>query len=212
MAGAARSVPLAGTAHITSRIPSAKLALVAVLVLDGLFFGALLVAYALYRGESLTGPFPHQAWLRSDGAAGPAILDLSVSSVSAFVLLLSAVAASTARDALAWSRRRRARLWTLATATLGLLFLGFQATELASFAGRGLSLQANLFGSTFLLLLGAHAVHAGVGVAWLLRASVGGREGTLSAELAVLYWNFVTVVWIVIFSFVYLIAPIERFA
>lgn len=213
MAGVARSVPLAGRGRPASGIPSTRVAAAALLVLDGAFFAALLGVYAFYRGESLAGPFPHQTWLRADGTIGPAILDPSVSSVGAFVLLLSAVAASTARDALAQGRRAAARLWVRLTASLGVVFLGFQAAELASFAGRGLSLQANLFGSTFLLLVGAHAVHAAAGIVWLLRvSSEAGRAGTLSAELAGLFWNFVTVVWIVIFSFVYLIAPLERFA
>ena len=75
----------------------------------------------------------------------------------------------------------------------------------------GLTLQQNLFGSTFFVLTGLHGGHVGLGVAWLLALLVLDLRGQLQSrdaikvEIAGLYWHFVDVVWIVIFTVVYLI-------
>ena len=120
----------------------------------------------------------------------------------AMVLALAAVA----RGDSTWSRA-----WLLATALLGLTFLGFQAYEFVSFVHEGLTLKTNLFGSTFFVLTGTHGAHVAVGVLWLLTLLVRSLQGKLgpdkamNVELAGLYWHFVDVVWIVIFTIVYLL-------
>src|SRR5207249_10831199 len=102
--------------------------------------------------------------------------------------------------------RRQARLWLFGTAFFGLIFLGFQAWEFTQFVGEGLTLQRNLFGSTFFVLTGFHGGHVTVGVVWLLSLwllDLRGRLGATDAvkvEVAGLYWHFVDVVWIVIFT------------
>ncbi len=103
------------------------------------------------------------------------------------------------------------RTWLVATAMLGLVFLGGQVYEFTTFYNEGLSLDQNLFGTTFFVLTGFHGVHVGVGVLMLL--SIVGwsirnpltEEDSLNVELAGLYWHFVDVVWIVIFTLVYLL-------
>jgi len=106
---------------------------------------------------------------------------------------------------------RQARLWLLGTAFFGLIFLAFQAYEFTSFVHEGFTLQRNLFGSTFFLLTGLHGTHVAIGVFWLLSLWVldlRGRLGAIDAvkvEIAGLYWHFVDVVWIAIFTLVYLI-------
>jgi heme/copper-type cytochrome/quinol oxidase subunit 3 len=106
---------------------------------------------------------------------------------------------------------RRFRFWIAATALLGLTFLGFQVYEFTTFSHEGLTLQTNLFGSTFFTLTGFHGAHVTVGVIWLLSllvfSLVGrlGPEHALRVEIAGLYWHFVDVVWIVIFTLVYLL-------
>jgi heme/copper-type cytochrome/quinol oxidase subunit 3 len=71
------------------------------------------------------------------------------------------------------------------------VFLGFQVYEFTSFVHEGLTLQTNLFGSTFFILTGFHGGHVLIGVLWLVTLLV--------------YWHFVDVVWIVIFTVVYLL-------
>ena len=181
-----------------------------------LFFGSLIATYMAYRGQSLSGPFPHQSWARSDGSIVPGILDIPITSVSAFVLLMSSVAMVISLSGFQTNNRFRARFWLGATALLGLFFLGFQAFEFTHFYHRGLSLSQNLFGSTFFVLTGFHGTHVAFGVLWLLTLLVADLlrptppSESLNVEIAGLYWHFVDIVWIVIFTFVYLVPTVER--
>ncbi len=106
---------------------------------------------------------------------------------------------------------RASRAWLLGTAALGLVFLGGQAYEFTHFYHEGVALQTNLFSQTFYTLVGFHGLHVAVGVLWLLAlvvASFAGRLGPerhLAVELAGIYWHFVDIVWIVIFTLVYLL-------
>jgi heme/copper-type cytochrome/quinol oxidase subunit 3 len=103
------------------------------------------------------------------------------------------------------------RLWLLMTAIAGTTFLGFQAFEFTSFVHEGLSIKTNLFGSSFFTLTGFHGAHVTAGVIWLLtllaidyRRGLGPKDA-LNVDIAALYWHFVDVVWIAIFTLVYLI-------
>ncbi len=164
-----------------------------------LFFGSLIATYLVYKGRSLTGPGPHE------------ILNIPVTSVSTFVLLMSSLAMVLALAGIQAGDLKRFRIWILATAGLGTTFLGFQAYEFTSFVHEGLTLQRNLFGATFFVLTGFHGGHVTVGVIWLLSLffwSLTGRltaERAINVEIAGLYWHFVDVVWIAIFTLVYLI-------
>ena len=103
------------------------------------------------------------------------------------------------------------RIWLSATALLGCVFLGGQFYEFTTFYHDGLTLSRNLFGSTFFTLTGFHGTHVAIGVLWLLSLvthSFRGRlhqEHSLLVEIAGLYWHFVDIVWILIFTLVYLI-------
>ena len=185
---------------------------------DCLFFGSLIAAYMAYRNSSRVGPFPHAEWTAPDGTVVHGILNIPITSVSAFVLLMSSVAMVIALDGVVRNHRVQARLFLLLTAILGLLFLGFQSFEFTEFYHNGLSLQQNLFGSTFFVLTGFHGTHVAFGVLWLLTMLVQDLRHPIPASQAIkveicgLYWHFVDIVWIVIFTFVYLIPTFERFA
>ena len=166
-----------------------------------LLFGSLIGAYLLYRGQSVVGPYPEE------------LFDIPFTSVSAFVLLMSSVTMVLALAAIQRGDQRGLRIWLLSTALLGLLFLSGQAFEFTEFNREGLSLSSNLFGTTFFVLTGFHGAHVTVGVLILLSLLVMSSRGrltqaqSLNIELAGLYWHFVDVVWIVIFTLVYLIQP-----
>src|ERR671935_1138 len=90
-------------------------------------------------------------------------------------------------------------------------FLGFQAYEFTSFVHEGLTIRKNLFGSSFFTLTGFHGAHVTVGVLWLLTLlfidfprGLGPRDA-INVDICALYWHFVDVVWIAIFTLVYLI-------
>jgi cytochrome c oxidase subunit I len=164
-----------------------------------LLFGTLIATYLAYRGRNVVGPFPHE------------ILNIPITTLSSFDLLMSSLLMVLALAAIQRGDARQARLWLFGTAFFGLIFLGFQAYEFASFVHEGLTLQTNLFGSTFFVLTGFHGAHVSLGVLWLLTLWIlhlRGRLGVVDApkvEVAGLYWHFVDVVWIVIFTVVYLI-------
>jgi len=176
-----------------------------------LLFGSLIGAYLLYRGQSVTGPCPSDCVI--DGVAFEGLFDIPFTSVSAFVLLMSSVTMVLALAAIQRGDQRGLRIWLMSTAFLGLLFLSGQAFEFTEFNREGLSLSSNLFGTTFYVLTGFHGAHVTVGVLILLSLLVMSFRGrltqaqSLNIELAGLYWHFVDVVWIVIFTLVYLIEP-----
>ncbi len=187
-------------AHYTSTgLDSRKMALWAFIGSECLLFGTLISTYLVYKGRSVVGPLP------------PEILDIPVTSVSTFDLLMSSLAMVLALAAVERGDRVWGRVWLGTTAFLGMIFLGFQAYEFTTFVHEGLTLQTNLFGSTFFVLTGTHGAHVFVGVIWLLtllvRSFMGklGPEKALNVEIAGLYWHFVDVVWIVIFTVVYLL-------
>jgi heme/copper-type cytochrome/quinol oxidase subunit 3 len=187
-------------AHATTTgLPHTKLAIWLFLASECLLFGALITTYLLYRGSSLKGPYPAD------------VFDIAYTSVSAFVLLFSSLTMVLALSAAQRRDRVRMRLWLLATALLGLTFVGGQVYEFTTFYREGLHIDTNLFGTTFFVLTGFHGVHVTVGIIMLLSLvgmSMGDRlpdDPSFPVEMVGLYWHFVDIVWIVIFTVVYLI-------
>jgi len=176
-----------------------KLGMWAFLGSECMFFGTLIAVYLAYKGRSVVGPLPHE------------VLNIPVTTVSTFDLLMSSLLMVLALAAVRRGDDRQTRLWLAWTALLGLIFLGFQAFEFTSFVREGLTLHQNLFGSTFFVLTGFHGGHVTLGVVWLLTLAILSLRGRLAAtdavkvEVAGLYWHFVDIVWIAIFTLVYLI-------
>lgn len=174
-----------------------------------LFFGSLVATYLLYKGRATTPPFPHDTTV--NGVAYDGIYDIPFTSISSFVLLMSSLTMVLALAAIQRDNRRAAQVWLMATALLGITFLAGQAFEFTEFYHHGLTLSSSIFGTTFFVLTGFHGTHVAVGVLILLSLFAMGARGRLTSqnalnvEIAGLYWHFVDVVWIVIFTFVYLI-------
>jgi heme/copper-type cytochrome/quinol oxidase subunit 3 len=172
----------------------------AVLGSECLLFGALISTYLLFRGRSTPGTIKP-----SD------VYDIPYTSVSSFVLLMSSLTMVLALAAIQRGDHRRTRVWLLTTALLGATFVGGQAYEFTVFVREGLTLKSSLFGSSFFVLTGFHGAHVTIGVLMLLSLfglSLKGRlptERAEAVELVGLYWHFVDIVWIVIFTLVYLI-------
>lgn len=166
---------------------------------DCLFFGSFIATYLVYRNESIVGPYPND------------VLNIPVTSVSTFVLLMSSLAMVLALNYAQRNRAGLARFWILAVAALGTTFLLFQVFEFATFVDEGLTIRSNLFGTTFFILTGFHGLHVLVGVLWLLGMAFAHFKGALTSrsvedlEMAGLYWHFVDIVWIIIFTVIYLI-------
>ncbi|MBI2939242.1 MAG: cytochrome c oxidase subunit 3 [Chloroflexi bacterium] len=165
---------------------------------DCLFFGSLVATYLVYYGRSKQGPTPHE------------IFNIPFTSVSTFVLLMSSLAIVLALANLQRGSRR-GLAWLGVTVFLGTWFVAGQGYEFSSFVSEGLTIPGSLFGSTFYVLTGFHGAHVTIGLLWLMGLIGKGLKTGATPEFAYnveymsLYWHFVDVVWIVIFTVVYLI-------
>jgi cytochrome c oxidase subunit 3/cytochrome o ubiquinol oxidase subunit 3 len=183
--------------HTSTGLDNRKLAMWAFLGSECLLFGALISAYLLYRGRGV-------------GVKPVNVYDIPYTSVSSFVLLMSSLTMVLALAALQRGEERKSRVWLTATALLGMTFIGGQVYEFTTFVHEKLSLTANPASSAFFTLTGFHGTHVSLGIVMLLSLvglSLLGKikpENSLLVELVGLYWHFVDIVWIVIFTVVYL--------
>jgi cytochrome c oxidase subunit 3/cytochrome o ubiquinol oxidase subunit 3 len=190
--------------HATSTgLSNEKLGMWVFLSSECLLFGALISTYLLLHKripENAPGPRPKE------------IFDIPFTSVSSFVLLMSSLTMVLAVSAITRGDVKRNRLWLATTALLGMVFIGGQVYEFTSFVKEGLGFTTNIFGSAFYTLTGFHGVHVSLGILMLLSLvglSLRGRLGPDRAEtveIIGLYWHFVDIVWIIIFTVVYLAA------
>lgn len=185
-------------------VPTLKLAWWTFLSSECMFFGSLLATYFSLKKNRITGePTPQE------------IFAIDMTSISTFVLLASSYLMVLAVDAIAKGDMKKTKLWILGTAFFGLIFIGFQAYEFTEFYGLGLTLTSGTFGSTFFTLTGFHGFHVCIGIIWLLglySLAVTGwltEKRALTVEVAGLYWHFVDIVWIVIFTIVYLVEFVQ---
>jgi cytochrome c oxidase subunit 3/cytochrome o ubiquinol oxidase subunit 3 len=177
-----------------------KLAMWVFLSSESLFFGAFISTYLLYRGRSPANtPQPKDVY------------NIPFTSVTSFILLMSSLTMVLALAAIQRGDHRRFRVWVLATGFFGMLFIGGQIFEFTEFYREGLALKTSVFGSSFFVLTGLHGAHVTVGIIWLLSLwglSMQNRlhvQDAEKVEIAGLYWHFVDIVWIVIFTVIYLI-------
>ena len=179
-----------------------------------LFFGALIANHMVNRNKSDDLLF-HTAEGASILASPACLLDIPITSVSTFVLLMSSVMMVLGVSAIERGHLKQMRLWLFMTAVLGSIFLLFQVYEFNLFVDEGLTIGTNLFGSTFFTLTGFHGAHVTIGVIWILSILAISfvrpnlfAGNPLNVDLAGLYWHFVDIVWIIIFTVVYLIGAI----
>ena len=164
-----------------------------------LLFGALISTYLLLR-ERLP-----------EGEIGPNdVFDIPFTSVSSFVLLLSSLTMVLALANINRGDERRFRIWLVCTAMLGSIFIGGQAYEFNAFFNEGLGYTTNIFSSAFYSLTGFHGAHVTIGIIMLMSLLVLNMRGRLgperaeTVEIVGLYWHFVDIVWILIFTIIYL--------
>ena len=186
--------------HTTaSSLDIRKTAMWSFLASELMFFGALISTFLLYRERTNGGPGSDE------------LFDIPFTSVSSFVLLMSSLTMVLAHNAWERNNQREIRLWLLSTAGLGMVFLGGQVYEFATFVHEGLKLDTSPFGSSFYMLTGFHGAHVAVGVLMLAAATIISfrvgltKQRGMNIELVALYWHFVDIVWIVIFTVVYLL-------
>jgi cytochrome c oxidase subunit 3 len=176
-----------------------KLGMWIFLAADAMSFGGLLAAYAAYRLSSPDWPVPSQK------------LGIGLTAVMTFLLICSSVTMVKALSAIRRGDRKGLTNYLLLTALGGTIFLCCQAYEWHHLFSHEASFTGHLFWTTFFTLTGFHGMHVTSGVIYLLvMAALSARgkftqENNNAVEVTGLYWHFVDLVWILIFTFVYLI-------
>lgn len=197
--------PAAHEHPTTTGIENKKLIMWLFLASDCMFFGTLISTHLVYRK------------LYPSGATEAGVLDIigtfdiELTTFSSFILLMSSVLMALAVSAMHKGQVKSFRRNVCGVMLFGLIFLGCQVYEFTHFVDVGLTLQGSIFGSTFYLMTGTHGVHVALGILWLASLyfySFSGRMSeshAMDVEVAGLYWHFVDIVWIVIFTAVYLV-------
>jgi heme/copper-type cytochrome/quinol oxidase subunit 3 len=199
------TVGAAGVTHAGAHAPGTtgmsnnKLAMWVFLGSECLLFGGLISTYLLYRNEFAYGPAPGD------------LFDIPFTSVSSFVLLMSSLTMVLSLSALQRGDIRQNRVWLLTTALLGAVFIGGQVYEFTAFVSEGLGFTTSPFSSAFFTLTGFHGVHVSIGIVMLMSLFIMSLRGNLprerseTVEIVGLYWHFVDIVWIFIFTVIYLV-------
>jgi cytochrome c oxidase subunit III len=194
----ATSMTVAGARLEWNRPDRGRVAMLSLIAAEAAIFTIFVVAYVFYLGKSLTGPMP------KDVLSVPIVYTICLVSSS---LTIHFAAKSLRRgDVLTFGV-----LW-LATITLGAAFLYGTGTEWYRLIYKeGFTISTNLFGTTYYSLVGLHGFHVVVGLLSLSIVMVFTLLGSVRSEHAEridvlsLYWHFVDVVWIVVFTVVYVI-------
>jgi cytochrome c oxidase subunit 3/cytochrome o ubiquinol oxidase subunit 3 len=197
-------------AHPTAMgVDSRKMGVWAFIGSEVMFFAALITVYLIYKPRNLAngGPDPKD------------VLGIQFTSLLAAILLASSVTMVLALAAIRRHDMRLFRIWLLATAGLGLCFLGGQAYEFTELiVSENVTMPTSLFGQTFFIMTGFHGTHVAIGVIWLLSVFTkvmrypNSPENELDVELGGLYWHFVDLVWVAIFTLIYLLPDFNAVA
>ena len=189
--------------HATSTgLSNEKLAMWVFLGSECLLFGGLISTFLLLRSREIVDQV---------GPDVAELYDIPFTSVSSFVLLMSSLTMVLALAAAQRNDQPRLRTWLATTALLGATFVAGQVYEFTAFVREGLGFTTNLQSSAFYVLTGFHGVHVTIGIIMLMSLFVMSIRGSLTrqrsetVEIVGLYWHFVDVVWIIIFTVVYLI-------
>jgi cytochrome c oxidase subunit 3/cytochrome o ubiquinol oxidase subunit 3 len=178
--------------------PRGKVAMCCLITAEAAIFSIFVVAYLFYEGKSLSGPTP------ADVLTVPVFITICLLSSS---LTIHFAARSLRNGQIAVFAR-----WWFLTMMLGAIFLGGTAREWSHLIyDKGLTIQTNLFGTTYYALVGLHAFHVTVGLLGLLVVLLFAVRGHVRQQhferidVLSLYWHFVDAVWVVVFLVVYVI-------
>jgi heme/copper-type cytochrome/quinol oxidase subunit 3 len=186
-------VPQADSQPVDKR----KLGMWLFLASEVMFFTSLIGGFVNMKGRSPAG--------------ANHVLNIPVTAVNTFILILSSTLVVLALASAQNGKMKRAFYLLLGTWFLGALFLGIQVNEYIRLIAAGVTPSGSLFGSGFYALTGFHGLHVVIGLSWLTGLLVMAVRGLITQERSYLiemfglFWHFVDVVWIVLFTIVYLL-------
>ncbi|PWI57594.1 cytochrome o ubiquinol oxidase subunit III [Sulfoacidibacillus thermotolerans] len=169
------------------------------LATDLLLFASLFATYSVLYRHVGHGPGPLQ------------IFDITGFSAETFILLTSSFTCGLATYSMHRGQKAAMMAWMIVTILLGVSFISLELSEFASDIARGATLQTSAFLSAFFTLVGTHGAHVSFGIVWmtliLIQLAIHGLTPTTArkAFIVSLYWHFLDVVWIFIFTIVYLL-------
>ena len=165
---------------------------------DCLIFAVLFATFAVLGGEYANGPTPR------------ALFDLRLAAVNTTMLLLSSMTYGFAMLTTAQGRRAPTQAWLAITAVFGLAFLGIELHEFAHMIAEGATPHRSAFLSCFFTLVGTHGLHVTFGLIWLATLMIQiqqrglGPANVRRLTCLSMFWHFLDIVWIGVFTFVYL--------
>lgn len=168
------------------------------LATDMLLFGCLFATYLVLRTHTDGGPTAQQ------------IFDIPGFAAETFLLLTSSFTGGLATLGMRNGSKKQTVLWLVITMLLGLGFIGFEVNEFITNVARGATMQRSAFLSAFYTLVGTHGSHVSIGIVWMFLTMVQvARRGITHVTarkvfVVNLYWHFLDVVWVFIFTVVYL--------
>jgi cytochrome c oxidase subunit III len=165
-------------------------------------FGCLFATYLTLRGQTLDGKTPME------------LFNLPMVGLMTFILLTSSLTSVFAVRALHKHSLKGLLTWLGITVAFGLVFLGLEIYEFVEYAHAGHTFSANAFATSFYALVGFHGAHVAFGVMWITVLILQGLKKGLNTTtapkfyVAALYWHFIDVVWVFIFTVVYLMGKV----
>ncbi|SHF17912.1 cytochrome c oxidase subunit 3 [Seinonella peptonophila] len=175
-----------------------------------LFLGAETVLFACLFGTYLA--LRHQTL--PGQPTGKELFDLNLVALATAFLLTSSLTSVLAMHYMNQQRKGLMQLWLGITVLLGLAFLVLEIYEFVHYVHEGHTFMSSAFGSSFYALVGTHGAHVTFGIVWIstlmLQAARRGITKETAPKLFVssLYWHFIDVVWVFIFTLVYLLGKV----
>ncbi|MFI5444606.1 cytochrome o ubiquinol oxidase subunit III [Polaromonas sp. UC242_47] len=172
------------------------------LMSDCLLFACLFACYAVLGRSYAAGP------------SGADLFDLPLVALNTSLLLLSSITYGFAMLEMQKNKQRAVLIWLAITGLLGAGFLGLEMYEFMHFIHEGAGPQRSAFLSSFFALVGTHGLHVFFGIIWLLTLMFQVKRHGLGAEnrrrlmCLSMFWHFLDVVWIGVFTFVYLMGAL----
>ncbi|WP_027087090.1 cytochrome o ubiquinol oxidase subunit III [Cohnella panacarvi] len=168
------------------------------LITDCILFGTLFATFAVLHGSTAGGPTPSE------------LFEMGGVIAETFILLTSSFTSGLAVLSMNRGDRKGLIGWLAVTALLGAAFIGLEVTEFVKLVDEGAAISTSAFWSAFFTLVGTHGLHVSLGLVWMISIMLQLRKRGITpvtrrkVGIVSLYWHFLDVVWIFVFTIVYL--------